>query len=86
MGLESRPSAQARGIEERAIKVLSTPLDDIDGLAARVMRNGRHGARVIVMRRDIWVERKRFNLAHELGHMVMMPTAEVEDPANVRHR
>lgn len=66
-------------LEERGIKVLSVDLEDIDGLAARVMRKGRDAARVIVVRKDIWSERKRFTLAHELGHMVMMPAAGVDD-------
>ncbi len=66
-------------LEERGIKVLSIDLDDIDGLAARVMRKGRDAARVIVVRKNIWSERKRFTLAHELGHMVMTATAEVDD-------
>ncbi|KAB2914624.1 MAG: ImmA/IrrE family metallo-endopeptidase [Alphaproteobacteria bacterium] len=58
-------------LEERGIKVLSIDLDDIDGLAACVTRKGRDAARVIVVRRIAWAERKRFTLAHELGHMVM---------------
>lgn len=58
-------------LEERGIKVLSIDLDDIDGLAARVLRKGRDAARVVVVRQNIWSERKRFTLAHELGHMVM---------------
>lgn len=66
-------------LEERGIKVLSIDLEDIDGLAARVMRKERDAARVIVVRKDIWSERKRFTLAHELGHMVMTPGAGVDD-------
>jgi Zn-dependent peptidase ImmA (M78 family) len=66
-------------LEERGIKVLSIDLDDIDGLAARVMRKGRDAARVIVVRKNIWAERKRFTLAHELGHMVMTPSAGVDE-------
>lgn len=58
-------------LEERGVKVMSLDLDDIDGLAARVRRRGRDAARVIVIKRSSWSERKRFNLAHELGHMVM---------------
>lgn len=66
-------------LEERGIKVLSINLDDIDGLAARVMRKGRDAARVVVVRKNIWAERKRFTLAHELGHMVMTPGAGVDE-------
>jgi Zn-dependent peptidase ImmA (M78 family) len=66
-------------LEERGVKVLSIDLDDIDGLAARVMRKGRDAARVIVVRKNIWAERKRFTLAHELGHMVMAPGPVVDE-------
>jgi Zn-dependent peptidase ImmA (M78 family) len=66
-------------LEERGVKVLSLELDDIDGLAARVRRPGREAARVIVIRKGIWAERKRFTLAHELGHMVMATDAGVDD-------
>ncbi|WP_374344467.1 helix-turn-helix domain-containing protein [Phenylobacterium sp.] len=66
-------------LEERGIKVLSLDLEDIDGLAARVRRHGRDAARVVVVRRNIWAERKRFTLAHELGHMVMAPAAGIDE-------
>jgi Zn-dependent peptidase ImmA (M78 family)/DNA-binding XRE family transcriptional regulator len=58
-------------LEERGIKILSLDLHDIDGLAATVRRKGREAARVIVVKQSTWSERKRFNLAHELGHMVI---------------
>lgn len=58
-------------LEERGIKVLSLDLAEIDGLAAQVRRKNQTAARVIVVRKDTWSERKRFNLAHELGHMCM---------------
>jgi Zn-dependent peptidase ImmA (M78 family)/DNA-binding XRE family transcriptional regulator len=72
-------------LEERGIKVLSLDLDDIDGLAAKVRRKDREAARVIVVKKDTWSERKRFNLAHELGHMVMSPGPGV-DPEKAAHR
>lgn len=72
-------------LEERGIKVLSLDLDDIDGLAAKVRRKDREAARVIVVRKDTWSERKRFNLAHELGHMVLAPGHSV-DPEKAAHR
>lgn len=58
-------------LEERGIKVLSINLDSIDGLAAKVLRRDQHAARVIVIRHNTWSERKRFSLAHELGHIVL---------------
>jgi Zn-dependent peptidase ImmA (M78 family)/DNA-binding XRE family transcriptional regulator len=60
-------------LEERGIKVVSLDLDEVDGLAAKVMRKDRDAARVIVIKKSTWSERKRFNLAHELGHMVIEP-------------
>jgi Zn-dependent peptidase ImmA (M78 family)/transcriptional regulator with XRE-family HTH domain len=72
-------------LEERGVKVMSLDLDDIDGLAARVHRRGRDAARVIVIKRSTWSERKRFNLAHELGHMVMSVTGRI-DGEKAAHR
>ncbi len=66
-------------LEERGIKVLSLELDDIDGLAAKVRRKDRSSARVIVIKRSSWSERKRFNLAHELGHMVLAPDPGIDE-------
>jgi Zn-dependent peptidase ImmA (M78 family)/DNA-binding XRE family transcriptional regulator len=72
-------------LEERGIKVLSLELNDIDGLAAKVRRKRREAARVIVVKKNTWSERKRFNLAHELGHMVMAPAPGV-DVEKAAHR
>lgn len=71
-------------LEERGIKVISLDLNDIDGLAAKVTRGNREAARVIVIKSGTWSERKRFNLAHELGHMVMkmVGSADAEAAAN----
>lgn len=79
-GLGNDPIPQlAELLEERGIKVLSLDLDAIDGLAAKVRRRDRTAARVIVIKRSTWSERKRFNLAHELGHMVIAPSAGVDE-------
>jgi len=79
-GLGNDPIPQlAELLEERGIKVLSLDLDDVDGLAAKVRRKERTAARVIVIKRSTWSERKRFNLAHELGHMVIAPLGGVDD-------
>lgn len=66
-------------LEERGIKILSLDLDDIDGLAAKVRRKDRGDARVIVIKKSTWSERKRFNLAHELGHMVMAADPRLDE-------
>lgn len=65
-------------LEERGIKVLSVDLSDIDGLTARVRRRGKESVPVIVIKKSAWSERKRFTLAHELGHMVMEVAAGVD--------
>lgn len=58
--------------EERGIKVLVVDSEEnIDGLAAQVRRSRGEPVPVIVVRRGVHGERQRFNLAHELGHMVM---------------
>jgi len=72
-------------LEERGIKVLSLDLDAVDGLAAEVRRKDREAARVIGVKRDAWAERKRFTLAHELGHMVIAP-ADGVDEEKAAHR
>jgi Zn-dependent peptidase ImmA (M78 family)/transcriptional regulator with XRE-family HTH domain len=73
-GLGNDPIPQlAELLEERGVKILSIDLDDVDGLAAKVRRKDRAAARVIVIKRSTWSERKRFSLAHELGHMVIAP-------------
>lgn len=71
-------------LEERGIKVISLDMDDIDGLAAKVRRKERDAARVIVIKRSTWSERKRFSLAHELGHLVLdvKPGVDVEEAAH----
>lgn len=66
-------------LEEHGIKVLSLMLENIDGLAAEVGRGSHMAARVIVVKKDAWAERKRFTLAHELGHMVLSPPADMKE-------
>ena len=71
-------------LEERGIKVLSVDVSNIDGLTAKVRRKGGEPIPVIVIKRSEWSERKRFTLAHELGHMVMdvRPGVDAEKAAN----
>ena len=58
-------------LEERGIKILSADLTDIDGLTATVKRRNSDPIPVIVIKENAWAERKRFTIAHELGHMLM---------------
>ncbi len=66
-------------LEERGIKLLSVDLLDIDGLTACVKRKNGKSIPVIVTKSNTWSERKRFTLAHEIGHMVM--EVREEDPS-----
>ena len=34
---------------------------------------------MIVIKKSSWSERKRFNLAHELGHMILSPNPRVDE-------
>jgi len=87
-GLGNDPIPQlSELLEERGIKVLSLELENIDGLAAKVKRKSHMAARVIVVNQEAWAERKRFTLAHELGHMVLaapkgMKEIDIEKAAN----
>jgi Zn-dependent peptidase ImmA (M78 family) len=65
-------------LEERGIKILSADLSDIDGLTAKVQRKNGEALPVIVIKKNAWSERKRFTLAHELGHMVMDVRSNVD--------
>jgi Zn-dependent peptidase ImmA (M78 family)/DNA-binding XRE family transcriptional regulator len=65
-------------LENRGIKVLAIDADKMDGLTARVKRRAGSAVPVIVINGKDWSERKRFNLAHELGHLVL----DVADPLN----
>lgn len=64
-------------LEERGIKVLSLDEEKIDGMTANVRRAGQSDSPVIVINCKDWSERKRFNLAHELGHLVMDVAARI---------
>jgi Zn-dependent peptidase ImmA (M78 family) len=72
-------------LEERGIKVLSADLSDIDGLTATVRRKDGEPVPVIVIKKSAWAERKRFTLAHELGHM-LMEIADGVDAEKVANR
>ena len=71
-------------LEEHGIKVLSLDIDHIDGLAAKVQRKERRSGHIIMVKRSAWSERKRFTLAHELGHIVLnvVPGCDAERAAN----
>ena len=65
-------------VEEHGIKVLSIDLGNIDGLMARVRRPGKSMVPVLVGNCNDWGERQRFTMAHELGHLVLEVSANVD--------
>jgi Zn-dependent peptidase ImmA (M78 family)/transcriptional regulator with XRE-family HTH domain len=83
LGIDAIPG-MVELLEERGIKVLSIDLDNIDGLTARVRRKNGEPVPVIVVKKSAWAERKRFTLAHELGHMVLevAPGVDAEKAAH----
>ena len=84
LGLDPIPN-MVELFEERGIKVLSIDAEKIDGLTARVLRGNRRPLPVIVINKHDWAERKRFNLAHELGHMAMEVNPKL-DSEKAAHR
>ncbi len=78
LGLDPIPNL-VELLEERGIKILSMSLTNIDGLTARVRREDRSVAPVVVVNREDWGERQRFTLAHELGHMVLDVAPKIDD-------
>ena len=78
LGLDPIPNL-VELLEERGIKVLSMSLANVDGLTARVRREDKSIASVVVVNRDDWGERQRFTLAHELGHMVLGPAPKIDE-------
>lgn len=79
LGIDPIPSMTDL-LEEKGIKVVEADLPErFDGLACGVKRiGGRPDTEVVVISIRTNIERKRFNLAHELAHRVIKGTA---DPA-----
>jgi Zn-dependent peptidase ImmA (M78 family)/DNA-binding XRE family transcriptional regulator len=74
-------------LEDRGVKVLSMNDSHIDGLTAEVSLECGGGVPVIVVNEDDWSERKRFSIAHEVGHLLMREPAsfsssQIESAAN----
>ncbi len=79
LGIDPIPS-MAGLLEDKGIKVIEADLPEhFDGLACYVQRDGdRSNAEVVVVSSRTGVERKRFNLAHELAHRVILGTDNPE--------
>ena len=70
-------------LEERGIKILKLSLpESVDGLNCRVRRVGGDDVPVVVCSTAKSLERQRFTIAHELGHMVLdIPSTVPEEKA-----
>ena len=67
-------------MEERGIKVFNLSLPgSVDGLSCHVRRVGGADVPVVVCSTTKSLERQRFTVAHELGHMVMDIRTEVHE-------
>ena len=72
-GLGSEPIPDAGELlEGHGVKVAAAALD-VDGLLASVERADGQTTPAIVVRNDVWGERQRFTMAHELGHLALTP-------------
>ena len=79
LGMDPVPS-MAGLLEGKGIKVIEADLPErFDGLACDVQRGGsRPDTEVVVVSSRTSIERKRFNLAHELAHRVIRATGNSE--------
>ena len=70
-------------LEDRGIKVLTMPLDRVDGMTALARQRHREGetSHVIVVNERKPGDRQRFTMAHELGHMVLEVPPSVAEKA-----
>ena len=67
-------------MEERGIKVLKVSLPkSVDGLSCHVRRVGGPDVPVVVCSTAKSLERQRFTIAHELGHMVLGIPSDVQE-------
>lgn len=78
LGIDPIPS-MSELLENKGMKVLELDLPDrFDGLTCSVKRNGeRPDTSVIIVASKTNVERKRFNLAHELAHRIIQ---DIQNP------
>ena len=72
-------------LEEHGIKIVSVDSPRVDGLAAKVERDGHPSVPIIMIAKGAWSERKRFSLAHELAHLIL-DVADGVDSEKVANR
>ena len=64
-------------LEGRGVKVVTAELSGTAGLLAHVRRAGGQSVPVVVINSEACVERQRFAIARELGHLVLSPGRKV---------
>jgi len=73
-------------LEEHGIKVILLDLDErVSGVTASVLRPGHDPVPAILVNESMTVERQRFTLAHELGHLLLR-VQEALDEEKVANR
>ena len=78
LGLNPIPD-MAELMEDRGVKVLFCDLSGVDGLTTRVHRDGMPDAHVIVVNQEHTRDRQRFTIAHEVGHMILDISPDVDE-------
>ena len=74
LGIDPIPSMTAL-LESKGIKVIEADLPErVNGLACHVERPDNPPTEVIMVSKQTTIERKRFNLAHELAHRIITDT------------
>lgn len=86
LGTEPIPSL-CKLLEDKGIKVIEDDLPErVNGLACRVLRDGKPVSEAVIVSNRVNVERKRFTLAHELAHRIIRsgghPAIELETAVN----
>ena len=67
-------------LEEKGVKVLKVDIPlSVDGISCEVARPDKEKVPVIVGAKSKSFERRRFTLAHELGHMVLKVPSEMDE-------
>ena len=77
LGIEPVPNL-VQVLEDRGVKVLTAELKGIDGLMAHVRKASGRPVPVVVVNSKACVERQRFTIAHELGHLVLATGKRVD--------
>lgn len=72
-------------LEGRGVKIFALPLGSLGGLAAQARRTRLPPVPFVVVNTGDWGERQRFTIAHELGHIVLDVSPNL-DAERVAHR